>query len=359
MSTRIPKIGWTQKAGSSGLPEILPEVANDTQPNEANLREVVERARLLLNAAAGRGLAVGSPIVEAIVKIEREIKTDIQPDPPTLAQFVSAYEALWKITGGEPADPLNAAARRDRRLTQRIYFLFFAGLMLIAIPLTTISTVGGKLSRDVASQVVATCRDYPVLYCDPATRGEETSYNHFPYAVNDLTSRTSHIADSLWVLAFFDDLFQQTNLRNELPKVSAGNDSNIWSSFLEIFARSGTITDRFQLYYGTLASYLLPIIFGMLGAVTFGLRELRRRADLPSGRLRGGPMMAILRICIAGLAGYLVTVTGDFFLGIQAPTVFIAFLLGYSIDVFFTVLDKAVLRVRAINTIPRPKPGRV
>jgi hypothetical protein len=352
MSTRGPKIGWTQTAE---LSKVGSEAANDSKPSEASLQATVERARLLLDTAAGRGLAVAPPIVEAIVKIEGEIETDTRPDIATLAQFVDAYEALWKITGGESADLLNAAARRDRRMTRRIYFLFFAGLMLIAIPLTTISTVGGKLSKDVASQITETCRDYPVLYCDPATRNEETSYNYFAYSVNDLTSRTSHIADSLWVLAFFDDLLQPTNLRNELPKVSAGNDGNIWSSFLQLHARSGTIIDRFQLYYGTLASYLLPIIFGMLGAVTFGLRELRRRAELTSGRPRGGPMMATLRICIAGLAGYLVTVTGDFFSGLQAPSIFIAFLLGYSIDVFFTLLDKAVLRVRAMNAVQRYK----
>jgi len=356
MSTRIPKIGWT--GGPPRPQKIGSEAANDSTPSEANLREIVERSRLLLDAAAGRGLTVGPPIVEAIVKIEQEIETDTPPDTPTLTQFIGAYEALWKITGGETADPLNAAAKRDRQLTRRIYFLFFAGLMLIAIPLTTISTVGGKLSKDVASQIMETCRDYPVLYCDPATRNEETSYNHFTYAVNDLTSRTSHIADSLWVLAFFDDLLQSTNLRSELPKVGSANDSNIWSSFLEIFARSGTIIDRFQLYYGTLVSYLLPIIFGMLGAVTFGLRELRRRAEISGGRPRGGPMMAMLRICIAGLAGYLVTVTGDFFSGLQAPSIFIAFLLGYSIDVFFTLLDRAVLRVRAMNAVQRPKTSR-
>jgi hypothetical protein len=358
MLTRTPKIGWNETAGPSGLRKIGSEAANDSTPNEANLREIVERARLLLDAAASRGLVVRPTIVESIVKIEREIETDTPPDEPTLAHFVGAYEALWKITGTESADTLNAAAQRDRRLTRRIYFLFFAGLMLLAIPLTTVSTVGGKLSKDIVSQINSTCRDYPVLYCDPVTRNEETSYDHFPYAVNDLTSRTSHIADSLRVLAFFDDLLQTTNLRGELPKVSIGSNSNIWSSFLEIFSRSGTIIDRFQLYYGTLASYLLPIIFGMLGAVAFGLRELRRRTDLPYGRMRGGPMMAILRICIAGLAGYLVTVTGDFFSGIQAPAIFIAFLLGYSIDVFFTLLDKAVLRVRAINAVQRPKTGR-
>jgi hypothetical protein len=356
MSTRAPKVDWTLTAGSSG--HLGAEAANDSKPGDADLRDTVARARLLLDEAEGRGVVVGPPIVQAIIRIERELEADIPPDAPALAQFVNAYEALWKISAGEPAHSLNAYAKRAQRLTWRIYFLLFAGLMLIAVPLTTISTVGGKLSKDVVSQITSTCRDYPVLYCDPTTRDEETTYNHFPYAVNDLRSRTSHIVDSLWVLAVFDDLLQRTNLRNELPQISPGNDRNIWSAFLETFSRSGPIIDRFQLYYGTLASYMLPIIFGMLGAVTFGLRELRRRTDVPNGRPRGGPMMAIMRICIAGLAGYLVTVTGDFFSEIQAPAVFIAFLLGYSIDVFFALLDKAVLRMRAINTVSRPKLSR-
>jgi hypothetical protein len=356
MSTRAPKVDWTLTAGSLG--NLGAEAANDSKPGDADLRDTVARARLLLDGAEGRGVVVGPPIVQAILKIEREIEAGTPPDTPALAQFVNAYEALWKISASEPAYSLNAFAKRAQRLTWRIYFLLFAGLMLVAVPLTTISTVGGKLSKDVTSQIASTCRDYPVLYCDPATRDEETTYNHFPYAVNDLRSRTSHIVDSLWVMAVFDDLLQRTNLRNELPQISPGNDRNVWSSFLETFSRSGPIIDRFQLYYGTLANYLLPIIFGMLGAVTFGLRELRRRTDVPNGRPRGGPMIAILRICIAGLAGYLVTATGDFFSEIQAPAVFIAFLLGYSIDVFFALLDKAVLRMRAINTVTRPKLSR-
>jgi hypothetical protein len=230
--------------------------------------------------------------------------------------------------------------------------------MLIAVPLTTISTVGGGLSVDIVTQISSTCRDYPVLYCDPSTRNEETFYDHYPYAVHDLTSRTSHISESLWILAFFDDLLQPDGLSRELIEISPARNSNVWSSFLETFYRSGTIIDRFKLYYGTLADYLLPIIFGMLGAVTFGLRELRRRSESPQARTRDGPMMAILRICIAGLAGYLVTVTGDFFAEIRAPSIIVAFLLGYSIDVFFALLDNAVLRVRAINGPQRPRAGR-
>ena len=337
--------------------KIGPEAANDSKPAEPDLREIVERTRLLLDAAGRRGLVVAPSVVEAIVAIERQIDDDMPPDAAMLTQFISAYEALMKMTGGVSSDALNAATRRDRLMTRRIYFVFFAVLILLAIPLTTISTVGGKLSKDITAQIKSTCREYAVLYCDSLSRNEETTYDHFPYAVNDLTNRTNHISESLRVLAFFDDLLQPTNLRADLPRVPP-SDGNIWSSFLETFSRSGTIIDRFDLYYGTLTSYLLPIIFGMLGAVTFGLRELRRRSDVPQGRTRNGPMMAILRICIAGLAGYLVTITGDFFSGIQAPAVFIAFLLGYSIDVFFTLLDKAVLRVRAVNTVQRSTLGR-
>jgi hypothetical protein len=188
-----------------------------------------------------------------------------------------------------------------------------------------------------------------VLYCDPSTRDEETSYDLFPYAVNDLAGRTNRISQSLWVLAVFDDLLQQTGLHADLAKVSPSHNPNIWSAFLENFQRSGTIIDRFKLYYGTLASYLLPIVFGMLGAVTFGLRELRRNTRATRGHQTGSG--AILRICTAGLAGYLVTLTGDLISSAQTPAILIAFLLGYSIDVFFTLLDKAVLRIRAMNPV--------
>jgi len=242
--------------------------------------------------------------------------------------------------------PETTEAERNRRRTWRVYFLALTGLLLVAIPLTTVSTVGRKLSADVVLQIASTCRDYPVLYCDPSTRDEETSYDHYPFSVNDLTNRTNHIAQNLWVLAFFVDLLEPQQLHDKLTSISPGPNANVWSSFLETFYRSGIIVDRFKLYYGTLADYLLPILFGMLGAVTFGLRELRQKTDPPIAGRRGG-VPAVLRICIAGLAGYLVTVTADLVPALQISQIFVAFVLGYSIDVFFALLDRAVLRIKS------------
>src|SRR5271156_2017867 len=100
MSTRTPKVGWT---GNTGLPPVVkigPQAANDSRPNEPDLRAVVERARLLLDAAGRRGFVVAPSVVEAIIAIERQIEIGMPPDAPILTQFVRAYDALWKIAGG-------------------------------------------------------------------------------------------------------------------------------------------------------------------------------------------------------------------------------------------------------------------
>jgi hypothetical protein len=151
------------------------------------------------------------------------------------------------------------------------------------------------------------------------------------------------------------DWFQSENLHDDLARVSPRHDANVWSSFLETFYRSGIVIDRFKLYYGTLSNYLLPIIFGMLGAVTFGLRELRQKTEPPTWGRRGGAL-AVLRICIAGLAGFLVAVTGDLASEVQVSPIFIAFLLGYSIDVFFTLLDRLVSHLKTMSPVQGAPP---
>ena len=346
MSIQAHDADWIEQPEPARLLTIGPAANDQPRHDTGNLKTIVEPARQLLDYAVGHGLVDSPAIIDPIVKIESEIEANIVPNAPTLAEFLKSYNALCRVTDGVSAESLGLEAKRDQRRTRRIYFLFLAGLLMLAIPLTTIATVGGKLSADVGTAVAATCKDYPVLYCDPATKNQETAYDHYPFAVNDLTNRTSHISQDLWVLALFVDLLQPGSLHADIAAVSPQYSKNVWSSFLETFNRSGIVIDRFKLYYGTLSNYVLPIIFGMLGAVTFGLRELRQKTEPPTWSRRGGAL-AVLRICIAGLAGYLVTVTAGFAPEIQISPIFIAFLFGYSIDVFFTLLDRGVARLKA------------
>jgi len=321
----------------------------NTKSDRRNLRSVIEPARLLLDYAVAHGLVDSPSIIDPIVKLESEIAAGAMPSALTLARFFKSYNALCKATYGVSAESLSEAAQRDQRRTRNIYFACLAALMLTAVPLTTISTVGGKLLADATATITATCKDYPVFYCDPASRNLETTFDVLPYAKNDLISRTTHVAQNLWVLASFVDWLEGSDLRGDLAEASPKKAPNIWSSFQQIAALCGSIADRFKLLYGTLANYALPIIFGMLGAVTFGLRELRQKAEPPTWIRRSGSL-ALLRISTAGLAGYLVTVLGDLTAGFQISLIFVAFLLGYSLDVFFTLLDRAVAHVKSMGS---------
>jgi hypothetical protein len=331
------------------LGQVVPLAGVDAKSDKRNLKGVIEPARLLLDYAVAHGLVESPSIIDPIVKLESEIATGAMPNQLTLARFFKSYNALCKITYGVSAESLSAEAQRDQRRTRNIYFGFLAVLMLMAVPLTTISTVGSKLLADATAQISATCKDYPVFYCDAVSRNLQTTYDVLPYAKNDLISRTTHISQNLWVLAFFVDLLQGNNLRGELAKATPRNAPNIWSSFQQTAALSGSIGDRFKLYYGTLANYALPIIFGMLGAVTFGLRELRQKTEPPTWGRRDGAL-AVLRISTAGLAGYLVTVFGDLTAGLQISLILVAFLLGYSLDIFFTLLDRMVAYVKTAGS---------
>jgi hypothetical protein len=240
MSTRARETAWIEDAEPPRPWGVGSAAGNDSKSGNRNLKAVVEPARLLLDYAVGHGLVDSPAIIDPIVKIESAIEANAAPDAAALSDFLKSYNALCKLTGGVSAETLSAQARQDQKRTRRIYFLFLTGLLLVAAPLTTISTVGGQLSANVVSQISSTCKDYPVLYCAASSRNESTSYDHYPYAVTDLTNKTNQISQNLWVLAFLDDLFQSQDLHDELTKVSPRYNPNLWSSFLEIFSRSGT-----------------------------------------------------------------------------------------------------------------------
>jgi hypothetical protein len=100
------------------------------------------------------------------------------------------------------------------------------------------------------------------------------------------------------------------------------------------------------LVYITVAGCLLPILFEILGAVTFGLRELRQRLETRTW-LKRGLAIPTLRIVTAGLAGFMISIFTDFTAKSGLSPVAVAFVIGYSVDVFFSFLDAIVARLRS------------
>jgi hypothetical protein len=100
-----------------------------------------------------------------------------------------------------------------------------------------------------------------------------------------------------------------------------------------------------------LASYLLPLVYGILGAATSVLRSLSKKIeDVTFSRDTG--IQNLLRISLGALAGivvgwfsFLLPNQSGSFLGSVSPLA-IAFLVGYNIELFFSLMDVAISWVK-------------
>jgi hypothetical protein len=102
-----------------------------------------------------------------------------------------------------------------------------------------------------------------------------------------------------------------------------------------------------------LQSYLLPLLYGLLGASTSSLRYLSREIDqvIFSDKRR---IQHVLRIALGALSGIMVgwfsfLYEGSTLLG-SVPPLAIAFLVGYNIELFFSLMDRLIDAVK--------KPGK-
>jgi hypothetical protein len=105
-----------------------------------------------------------------------------------------------------------------------------------------------------------------------------------------------------------------------------------------------------QFVLAILQSYLLPLFYGILGAGTFVLRSLSKEIEDETFSDDKG-IQHLLRVSLGALAGILVgwfsfllpseTAT---FVGSISPLA-IAFLVGYNIEVFFSLMDRALFSI--------------
>jgi chemotaxis protein histidine kinase CheA len=116
-----------------------------------------------------------------------------------------------------------------------------------------------------------------------------------------------------------------------------------------------------QFVLAILQSYLLPLLYGILGAGTFVLRSLSKEIEDETFSDEKGTKH-LLRVSLGALAGILVgwfsflipneTTT---FVGSISPFA-IAFLVGYNIELFFALMDRALFSIT--DRLQRPSPTK-
>jgi chemotaxis protein histidine kinase CheA len=115
-----------------------------------------------------------------------------------------------------------------------------------------------------------------------------------------------------------------------------------------------------QFVLAILQSYLLPLFYGILGAGTFVLRSLSKEIEDETFSDDKG-IQHLLRVSLGALAGilvgwfsFLIPSETTTFVGSISPLA-IAFLVGYNIEVFFSLMDRALFSIT--ERLQRPAPA--
>jgi hypothetical protein len=98
---------------------------------------------------------------------------------------------------------------------------------------------------------------------------------------------------------------------------------------------ANNIQERVTVYYGAIASCILPVLYALLGA---GAYLLRLYEDQIRSRTLIGGDRHIARFLIAGIGGLVVGLF-NVSQGISISPFAVAFLVGYAVDVFFAFLE--------------------
>jgi len=116
-----------------------------------------------------------------------------------------------------------------------------------------------------------------------------------------------------------------------------------------------------QFVLAILQSYLLPLLYGILGAGTFVLRSLSKEIEDETFSDEKGTQH-LLRVSLGALAGILVgwfsfLIPGETttFVGSISPLA-VAFLVGYNIELFFSLMDRALFSIT--DRLQRPAPTK-
>jgi len=96
------------------------------------------------------------------------------------------------------------------------------------------------------------------------------------------------------------------------------------------------VQERVTVYYGAIATCILPVLYALLGAVAYLLRsyenQFKNRTLIAGDR-------HIARFLIAGIGGLVVGLFNTVTQGISISPFAVAFLVGYAVDVFFAFLE--------------------
>ena len=290
-------------------------MAEPHHPQRVVLEKMVTDAGRLLDYAVSRGLLKEINIIPAIINIEAKLASEAMPEHSDIENFLIAYNRLSEITGGVSGDSLSPEAENDARRTKNIYTTTLIFLLVFLVPISTVTLTGKRLIEETLADIDYVCNNDENVKCSeqlynispsPKMQTASGSPSESPTKVQAAISGPSAPAPTVQAAngspsnsssgsgsssaakLLYDTDIRTYQIQNRMRKVAytvisfsspprVPDDPIMTFHATRIYADN--VKDEFGFWYDTLAGCLLPIAFAALGAVTFGLRDLRQRLE--------------------------------------------------------------------------------
>ena len=286
----------------------------------------LEKVEFLLQYAADTGVII-SPTIAKTISRSKNAYDNRSLDPDLEAEFWVAFTTLRSTVKLDSLEGIGSHAYASARRTKTRYNIWGAVLLVLVIIISAITISGRSFISDINSIIDRTCKTQSSLDCEKRTRkGNDLN-------VQAIGTATYQIWEELWWLNIFlagqsiEDIRRIYRDKNEVD-----------GQFLQAMWEAGIIEAKFKTFYETIISGILPIIYTILRAVAFGVRDLRKRtADRTWTET--SEMSATLRLFLAVFVGAVLGIFTDFAKGISLSPIAVGFLAGYGVEFFFDFLD--------------------
>jgi hypothetical protein len=364
-------------------PDTTPLFTSDTGTQA--LAAAAEDAEALLRFAAQSGIEISAETIAIIVRV-RARKGPMTPE--VVAAFYAAYARLAAKLSPVTIETLRVPEKCTRRILRRNGLLSVAlATVVMACSITTFLTT--SMSTDIETGI-AHANELSVKLHDqvgpprvPADAGEICLPPRSPpdpaipsRDATVLTAELQDFASTIRALLTAATNLEKLNLRHETSPLDMPLADSPWvtrprdmlqlhpelidpraEAFCKIYAyeevRSFAKNVRADTLaiYGALAAYLLPMLYAVLGASAFAMRDFSDRVKRRT--LHPSSWGNTARTIAAMTAGAIISLFGSLGQGLSLSPLALAFLVGYGVEAFFAFLD-SLLATFNINRRGKP-----
>jgi hypothetical protein len=111
------------------------------------------------------------------------------------------------------------------------------------------------------------------------------------------------------------------------------------------------IQEKANLIVGVLGAYILPILFGTIGAVAYVIRTISEQIRTTTFSTNS-PTRHIMRAALGGMAGLVVGLFGDLSTKFSLSPLAVAFLAGYGVEAVFSMFDGLIDKFKSVKASP-------